>query len=72
MGEMRNVCEILVTNPEKSRRSWEDNIRIYLKEIGWEFADWNHLAQNRGQWRVTANTVTNFRFTHKVMNFMTS
>jgi hypothetical protein len=30
-----------------SRR--ENNIRMDLREIGWEVVDWMHLAQDRGQ-----------------------
>jgi hypothetical protein len=40
-GEKRNICKILVGNPEGKRPlgiprgSWEDIIKIYLREIGW-------------------------------------
>jgi len=30
----------------------EDNIRMYLIEIGWGGVDWMLLAQDRGQWRI--------------------
>jgi len=26
---------------------WEDNIRMELREIGWEVVDWIHLDQDR-------------------------
>jgi hypothetical protein len=29
----------------RPRRRWEDNIRIDLREIGWEVVDWIHLPQ---------------------------
>jgi hypothetical protein len=29
----------------KSRLKWEDNIKIYTKEIILEYVDWIHLAQ---------------------------
>jgi hypothetical protein len=29
---------------ERPRRRWENNIRMDLKEIGLEVADWMHLA----------------------------
>jgi len=27
----------------------EDNIRMNLREVGWEGVDWMHLAQDRNQ-----------------------
>jgi hypothetical protein len=39
----------------------EDNIKIDLKEIGWEGVDWMHLTQDRDQWRNLVNTVMNLR-----------
>jgi len=30
-----------------SRRNWEDNIKMDLREIAWEGVDWMHLAQER-------------------------
>jgi hypothetical protein len=44
---------------ERPRRRWEDNIRMNLREIGWEGEDWMHLAQDRDQWRATVCMVTN-------------
>jgi hypothetical protein len=38
-----------------------DNIRIDLKEIGWEGTDWSHLAQEGDQWRALVNTAMNLR-----------
>jgi hypothetical protein len=35
----------------------EDNIRMDLREIGWEDMDWMHLAQDRDQWRALVHTV---------------
>jgi hypothetical protein len=31
---------------ERPRRRWEDNIRMYFKERGWD-VDWIYLAQDR-------------------------
>jgi hypothetical protein len=31
----------------KSRRRWVDNIKINLREIGWDNMDWIDLAQDR-------------------------
>jgi hypothetical protein len=31
----------------RSRHRWEDNIKIDLKEIGWDGVVWIHLTQDR-------------------------
>jgi hypothetical protein len=67
MGEGRGVYRVLVGRPEgkrplaKPRRRWEDNIKMDLREIGIDGANWNQLAQYRVQWRVCVNTVMNPR-----------
>jgi hypothetical protein len=33
------------------RRRWEDNIKMYLQEVGWGGMDWIELAQDRDRWR---------------------
>jgi hypothetical protein len=45
----------------RRRRRWEDNIKIDLREIGWDVMDWIDLAQDRDQWRALVNTVMNLR-----------
>jgi len=50
MGRTRNAYKILVGKPEgkrprgRHRRIWEDNIRMNVKETGWEGVDWIILA----------------------------
>jgi len=67
MGAMRNMYKILVGKPEGKRllgrlmRRCEDNIRMYLKEVGWEGVDFMNLAEDRDQWRAGVNTVVNLR-----------
>jgi hypothetical protein len=45
VGDTRNAYKILVGKPEgkrpfgRPRRRWEDNIRLDLREIGWEGVD---------------------------------
>jgi hypothetical protein len=53
MGVVRNVYEFLVGKPEgrrplvRPRRRREDNIRLVLRETGWEGVDWIRQAQDR-------------------------
>jgi hypothetical protein len=57
----------LVGRPEgkrplgRPRRRWEDNIKMDLREIGIDVANWIRLAQVRVQWRTFVNTVMNLR-----------
>jgi hypothetical protein len=50
MGEIRSRCKIFVRKPEGKRRRgrprdrWEDNIRMDLRETGWDDVDWMHLV----------------------------
>jgi hypothetical protein len=56
---------MLVGKPERKRplgrprRMWVDNIKIDLRDIGWDGMDWIDLAQDRDQWRDLVNTVMN-------------
>jgi hypothetical protein len=43
------------------RSSWVDNIKLDLREIGWDGMDCIHLTQDTDQWRALVNTVMNFR-----------
>jgi hypothetical protein len=67
MGERRNAYRILVGKPEgkialaRPRRRWVDNIKMHLRETGWDGMDWIDLAQDRDQWRALVNTVMNLR-----------
>jgi hypothetical protein len=45
----------------RPRRRWEDNIKMDLREIGIDGANWIQLAQDRVQWRAFVNTVMNLR-----------
>jgi hypothetical protein len=38
---------------------WEDNIKMDLREIGFDGANWILLALDRVQWRALVNTVMN-------------
>jgi hypothetical protein len=66
-GEKRNAYRILVGKPEGKRQLGRprnrrvDNIKMDLREIGWDGMDWIDLAQDRGKWRALVNTVMNLR-----------
>jgi hypothetical protein len=40
---------------------WVDNIKIDLREIGWDGRDWIDLTQDRDQWRALVRAVMNLR-----------
>jgi hypothetical protein len=67
MGEKRNVYRILVGNSEgkrplgRPRCRWVDDIKMDLREIGWDGRDWLDLAQDREQWRTLVSAVINLR-----------
>jgi hypothetical protein len=64
-GEMRNAYKVLVRKSEgkrplgRPRYKWGNDVRMDLREIGWEGVDWMHLAQDRDQWQALVNTVMN-------------
>jgi transposase len=66
-GEKRNAYRILVGKTGKRpqgrpRRRWVDNIKVDLREIGWDGVDWIDLPWDRDQWRAIVNMVMNLRF----------
>jgi hypothetical protein len=42
-------------------RRWVDNIKMDLRQIGWDGVDWIDMAQDRDQWRAHVNTVLKLR-----------
>jgi hypothetical protein len=67
VGEGRGVYRVLVGRPEgkrplgRPRCRWKDNIKLYLREIGINEANWIRLVQDRAQWRAFVNTLMNLR-----------
>jgi hypothetical protein len=55
------ILHYIVTCTGRPRRMCVDNIKMYLREIGWDDIDWIDLAQDRDQWRALVNTVMNLR-----------
>jgi hypothetical protein len=67
IGVGRDVYGVLVERPEgkrplrRPRRRWECNIKMDLREIGIDGANWIQLAQDKVQWRSFVSMVMNLR-----------
>jgi hypothetical protein len=67
MEEGRAVYRVFVGRPEGKRRlvrprcMWDDNIKMDLRKIGIDGANWIQLAQVMVQWRAFVNTVMSIR-----------
>jgi hypothetical protein len=65
--EELNAYRIFVGKPEGKRplggpsRRWVNNIKIDLREIGWDGMEWIDLFQDRNQWRALVITVMSLR-----------
>jgi hypothetical protein len=67
MGERRGLYTVLVGKPERkkphgrSRRRWEDNIKMDLQEVEYGDVDWIKLAEDSESWRALLTAVMNLR-----------
>ena len=67
MEQFTNAYRVLVGKPERKiplgRPSgrWEDNIKMDLREVGWNPGEWIDLAENSDQWRAYVRAVVNLR-----------
>ncbi|KAJ4438178.1 hypothetical protein ANN_14117 [Periplaneta americana] len=67
MGESRNAYRVLVGRLEgkrplgRPRRRWEDNIKMDLREVGYDDRDWINLAQDRDRWLAYVRAAMNLR-----------
>ncbi|KAJ4430807.1 hypothetical protein ANN_19398 [Periplaneta americana] len=67
MGESRNAYRVLVVRPEgkrplgRPRRRWEDNIKMDLREVGYDGRHWINLSQDRDQWRAYVRAAMTLR-----------
>ena len=67
MGQGRDVYRVLARIFEEKRplgrprRSWKDNIKMNLQEVGCGGMDWIELAEDRDRWRLLVSTVMNLR-----------
>jgi hypothetical protein len=78
MEEMRNAYRIFVLEPEGKRllriprRGWKHNIKMNLKDIGYEGVDRIDLAQDKDGSLALMNTVMNLRVPKTVGVFLTT
>jgi hypothetical protein len=67
MWKVRGVYRVLVEKRvgkrqlERPRRTWEDNIKMDLQEVGCGGMGWIELAQDREKLRAHVNAVLNAR-----------
>jgi len=67
MRERRCVYRVLVGKHEEKRPlerprcRWEDNIKMYIQEVGCVGMDWIELAQDRDRWQALVNATMNLR-----------
>ena len=67
MGDRRGIYKVLVGKPEgkrplrRSRRRWEDNNKMDLREVGCGGMDWMELAQDSDRRRALVTAVKNLR-----------
>lgn len=50
----------------RPKRTWENNIKLDLRETEWYVLDWISVSQDRGQRGSVLNTVLEFRV-HKIL-----
>jgi hypothetical protein len=67
MVRKRGVYRVLVGKPGgkrplgRTRRRWENNIKMDLHEVGCGGMDWINRAQDRDRWWELLNVVMNLR-----------
>jgi len=67
MGERRGVCRDLVGKHEgkrplgRSRRRWDDIIKMDLQKVGCGCMDWNELVLDRDRWWALVSAGMNLR-----------
>jgi len=65
--DRRGAYRVLMGRPEgnrtlgRSRRGWEDNIKVDFQEVGCGRMEWMELAQDRDRWPAVLNAVMNLR-----------
>jgi hypothetical protein len=56
----------------RPKRRWVDNIKMDLREVGWEGRNWIDLAQDRDRWRAYVNAVMNLQIPLNAEKFSSS
>jgi hypothetical protein len=78
MEAKRNAYRILVGKPDgkrplgRPRHKWLNNIKMDLRETGWDGMDWIDLAQDRDQWKTLVSAVMNLRVPQTAGKFLNS
>jgi hypothetical protein len=67
MEEGRSAFKIVTSKPTgkrpsgRPRQRWEDNIRMYFKETGFNTRNWVNSAQNKDYWRALVKAALDIR-----------
>jgi hypothetical protein len=78
MREKSNAYRIVVGKPEgkrplgRPRYRWVDDIKMDLREIGWDGIDLIDVTQDKDQWRALLITVVNLRVPQSAGIFLSS
>jgi hypothetical protein len=73
----RNVERFMRDKPEgrrqlvRRRHTCKDNIKLNLKETGWEGIKWINVAEDANKWRVVFETLANLEAPRNAENFLT-
>jgi hypothetical protein len=65
MWKRKGAYRVVVEKPEgrrplgRPRSRWDNNIKIYFTEVGWENTDWIDVVHDRDRWRAFVYAVMN-------------
>jgi ABC-type uncharacterized transport system ATPase subunit len=68
MREIRNSYKTLVgkyagkSPVKRSRRRWENNIKMHVKGVRRKVVEWIHMTQDDFQWRAAVKTVLKLQY----------